>query len=167
MMVGACEGAAKGAGIRPGKGLMVGGGGAKFGSGLDGSPDCALAAASGTTARVKAARTRMSCRMMRCSIAVPWRRSSYAARIANGRGRYCVVHGSQLRNFAQSSAMPRSPMSWQRTDGRLDHHPRAVSRSMGGARTCPSAGVTMSREAAMAGRQELAAGKRPVKLTAR
>jgi hypothetical protein len=57
---------------------------------------------------MKAARTRMSCRMMRCSIAVPWRRSSYAARIANGRGRYCVVHGSQLRNFAQSSAMPRS-----------------------------------------------------------
>jgi hypothetical protein len=108
LMVGAGEGAAKGAGIRRGKGLMVGGGGAKFSSGLGGSRDCALAAASGTTARVKAARTRMSCRMMRCSIAVPWRRSSYAARIANGRGRYCVVHGSQLRNFAQSSAMPRS-----------------------------------------------------------
>jgi hypothetical protein len=104
LMVGACEGAAKGAGIRPGKGSMVGGGAAKFGSGLGGSRDCALAAASGTMARVKAARTRMSCRMMRCSIAVPWRRSSYAARIANGRGRYCVVHGSQLRNFAQSSA---------------------------------------------------------------
>ena len=71
LMVGASEGAARGEGIRPGKGLMVGGGGAKFSSGLDCSRDCALAAASGTTARVKAARTRMSCRMMRCSIAVP------------------------------------------------------------------------------------------------
>jgi hypothetical protein len=79
-MTGACEGAAKGEGIRPCKTLISGTGLGKFSRGFDGVgvaklglelETCALAAVIGATARMRMTRAPVSGRMMSRPIVVP------------------------------------------------------------------------------------------------